>query len=195
MEVVVIPTSGNIRDKDGRLQPGVNCVKRLEAALNQGPTGPEVVLIFAGGVRDNPSNSEAEIAISYFRKHYPDAQYADVLSSAGAKYTAADMRILSWDLYLYIAEHESYEEKDENDDELPIDRIWIVTHPDHATLAARTLKHLGWNCIHLLDSGEPPPYRPWELMILKIVYYLDPTWQTILSLPLRRLANRRGRNE
>lgn len=183
MEVVVIPTSGNRRGVDGHLEPGVNCIRRLKTAIEHCPSGEGVMLTFVGGLRDNPDTSEAAIATNYFWEHYSQVAYCQTMTVAPAKYTAGDMVGLSKIL------------QEERAKGVNIDRIWIVTHPDHAKLAARTLKRCGWDCVHLLDSGEPPPYNRWELIILKIVYWLDPKWQDIWSLPLRALANRRGRDE
>lgn len=157
-------------------------MKRLDkaAAILEVERDPRLRLIICGGKRQNPNSSEAAVAARYFLKKFPELKNRLLPRRAESTYTAGDMV----DLGRFL---EKMYPKDTT--------IKIVTHPDHARFARITLEEFGWTDVRCLPSGEDAPYSNWQFRILNFAYRFDPTWEKFLSWPLRRIANRRGRDE
>jgi hypothetical protein len=191
--LVVAPTSGNnkivISDDTGRvietrLEPGKVCQLRLRKCAEILKADPTALLAISGGARKDASRSEAAIAKCWFREHFPDLADRNVIFDARANYTAADMAFLA----SYIKELWPYP---------CLDKITIVSHPDHAGMARTYLGNsltVVWvevPPIELADSGEEAPYNVVKLTAHRVANRFDPDWQRWPSWPLRVAAKRR----
>ena len=191
--LVVAPTSGNnkivVYDDAGRviesrLEPGKVCQLRLRKSADIMADDPTALLAIPGGARKDLCRSEAAIAKCWFREHFPDLADRDVIFDARANYTAADMAYLA----AYIKELRPYPW---------LDKITIVSHPDHAGMARMYLGNaliavgLQTPPIELADSDEEAPYNVVKLTAHRIANKFDPEWRRWPSWPLRVAANRR----
>lgn len=187
--LVIVPTNGSVRNGDDELIPSEVGRMRLARAAKLLREVPNTSLAIVGGYRQFSLNSEAQVARRFFIKNYPELAKRIVVTDASSKYIAGDMVALA-----KIIGDPLTGLRLRN-----IQRAVFVTHHDHAELAIKTLSRAeasGAKIIYThIDSGEPPPYTPLQLAILKLVTGRDPSWRTILSWPLRFLANRRGGQE
>lgn len=194
----VVLMNGSRRLENGELTPSDIAKKRatvgLVAAAEQvEKTGKNSVdVLFLGGQRDDPMQSEAAVAYRWVvdNDHTPGWAAKRIENYGGTLYRLAESRYTAGDM---VTLTDWLTGKDYG-------LVILISHRDHIQLAYRTLSacedklgpDFGTTCI---DSGETAPYSARQLKILKWVYDHDPCWTKWYSWPLRVLANRRGRNE
>lgn len=191
--LVVAPTSGNnrivISDDTGRvierrLEPGWVCQLRMTKCAEILAQDPTALLAISGGARKDASRTEAAVAKRWFCEHFPDLVDRVVIVDARANYTADDMA------YLARCIKELWPDP-------RLDKITIVSHPDHAEMArmylGNALVKVGVQIplIELVASGESAPYNMVKLMAHRVVNKRDPEWRRWPSWPLRYMAKRR----
>ncbi len=185
--LLVVLTGGSVRIEQ-KLVPTSAGMMRLETAAQFLTENPTAKLAISGGWRDDPDQSEARVYHRHFVNEWPMLADRVVIVDASGKYTAADMVALA----ARIREAEVLNQQ-------RFDDVWFVTHPDHAALAMisfrASLPFGSQQPLKTLPSGEPAPYGNRTLAMLNWATKHDPRWRTWLTLPLRWLANRRGRNE
>lgn len=179
---VVVPTNGNVKDKQLGYRPSDVAIQRLRKALELLQENPEAFLAVCGGKRLLSRTSEAEVAYRYL---YERLGYTEVVfRDSSSTYKAGDMVSLAYRLNNFNWAGGMGGLKPE--------KIIIVTHPDHAKMARRTLKKCKVRMpIEICDSGEKAPYSKVILTILRIVYWLDPKWSWWPSSYFRRVAEKR----
>lgn len=191
--LVVAPTSGNnrivISDDTGRvierrLEPGWVCQLRMTKCAEILAQDPTALLAISGGARKDPSRSEAAIAKRWFGEQFPGLADRVAIVDARANYTAQDMP--------YLAECIK-----ELWPSLRLDKITIVSHPNHGKMARMYLSNafieMGVQIppIEPVASGEKAPYNAVKLMAHWFANKRDVKWQRWPSWLLRVMANRR----
>jgi len=172
--LLVVPTSGNraavANDGKVAVHPGAACQQRLETAAKRLSEDGQAKLAIVGGWRAQAELSEAAVAKRWFLARFPEHSDRMAFIQSEGCFTAEDMIRLARKLH---------------SPEWAGAFVLLVSHPDHALLAAQTLRSCGIDKVDFLDSGERPPYGAIKLAVLKLIYSLDPLW---ISAPARVVA-------
>ncbi len=183
---VVVPTAGNIRLPLGRLAPTRAGELRLGKAAQLLADHPPYHLAIVGGRRNNVFETEAQVHYHHFNLR--NKELANPTTDAlldSFKCTVHDMVELARQLRLDDGANRALGLQPE-----VVTKLILVTHPDHAKIAAIPLRKLLPNVkVRCKKSGEPAPYPRWLFRWLLWTTERDPLWSKPWSWPLRVTAS------